>query len=102
MVKVTTCQNGVRIVSEHIPYTRSISLGIWVDAGSRYELPEENGITHFIEHMLFKGTTNRTAKQIAESFDRIGGEINAFTSKEHTCYYAKVLDHHADIALDIL
>ena len=69
MVKVTTCQNGVRIVSEHIPYTRSISLGIWVDAGSRYELPEENGITHFIEHMLFKGTTNRTAKQIAESFD---------------------------------
>ena len=61
MVKVTTCQNGVRIVSEHIPYTRSISIGVWVDAGSRYELPEENGITHFIEHMLFKGTTNRTA-----------------------------------------
>ena len=102
MVQVTKCQNGVRIVSEHIPYTRSISLGIWVDAGSRYELPEENGITHFIEHMLFKGTANRTAKQIAESFDRIGGEVNAFTSKEHTCYYAKVLDHHADIALDIL
>ena len=102
MVQVTKCQNGVRIVSEHIPYTRSISIGIWVDAGSRYELPEENGITHFIEHMLFKGTANRTAKQIAESFDRIGGEVNAFTSKEHTCYYAKVLDHHADIALDIL
>ena len=102
MVQVTNCQNGVRIVSEHIPYTRSISIGIWVDAGSRYELPEENGITHFIEHMLFKGTANRTAKQIAESFDRIGGEVNAFTSKEHTCYYAKVLDHHVDIALDIL
>ena len=102
MVQVTTCQNGVRIVSEHLPYTRSISIGIWVNAGSRYELPEENGITHFIEHMLFKGTANRTAKLIAESFDRIGGEINAFTSKEHTCYYAKVLDHHADIALDIL
>jgi predicted Zn-dependent peptidase len=102
MVQVTTCENGVRIVSEHIPYTRSISIGIWVDAGSRYETPEENGITHFIEHMLFKGTKNRTAKQIAESFDRIGGEVNAFTSKEHTCYYAKVLDHHASIALDIL
>ena len=102
MVQVTTCQNGVRIVSEHIPHTRSISLGIWVDAGSRYELPEENGITHFIEHMLFKGTKNRTAKEIAESFDRIGGEINAFTSKEHTCYYAKVLDHHVHIALDVL
>ena len=102
MVQVKTCQNGVRIVSEHIPHTRSISLGIWVDAGSRYEQPEENGITHFIEHMLFKGTKTRTAKQIAESFDRIGGEVNAFTSKEHTCYYAKVLDHHAHIALDIL
>lgn len=102
MVEVLTCQNGVRIVSEHIPYTRSVSIGIWVDAGSRYELPEENGITHFIEHMLFKGTMTRSAKQIAEAFDRIGGEVNAFTSKEHTCYYAKVLDHHADIALDVL
>lgn len=102
MVQVTKCQNGVRIVSEHIPYTRSISIGIWVDAGSRYELPEENGITHFIEHMLFKGTTTRTAQQIAEEFDRIGGEVNAFTSKEHTCYFAKVLDHHAPIALDVL
>lgn len=102
MVQVTKCNNGVRIVSEQIPHTRSISIGIWVDAGSRYETPEENGITHFIEHMLFKGTKNRTAKQIAESFDRIGGEVNAFTSKEHTCYYAKVLDHHAEIALAIL
>ncbi len=102
MVQVTTCENGVRIVSEQIPHVRSLSIGIWVDAGSRYETPEENGITHFIEHMLFKGTKTRTAKQIAEAFDRIGGEVNAFTSKEHTCYYAKVLDHHAGIALDIL
>ena len=102
MVQVTKCKNGVRIVSEQIPHVRSLSVGIWVDAGSRYETLEENGITHFIEHMLFKGTTTRTAKQIAESFDRIGGEVNAFTSKEHTCYYAKVLDHHADIAVDIL
>ena len=87
---------------EHIPYVRSISVGIWVGAGSRFEQPEENGITHFIEHMLFKGTTTRSARQIAEEFDRIGGEINAFTSKENTCYYAKVLDHHGKLAITIL
>ncbi|MFC7685366.1 M16 family metallopeptidase [Ureibacillus sp. GCM10028918] len=102
MVTVYTCQNGVRIVSEEIPHVRSISVGIWVGAGSRFELPEENGITHFIEHMLFKGTKTRTARQIAEEFDRIGGEINAFTSKENTCYYAKVLDHHGELAVSIL
>jgi len=102
LVKVYTCQNGVRIVSEEIPYVRSISVGIWVGAGSRFELPEENGITHFIEHMLFKGTKTRTARQIAEEFDRIGGELNAFTSKENTCYYAKVLDHHGELAVSIL
>ncbi|MFY3793352.1 M16 family metallopeptidase [Ureibacillus sp. MALMAid1270] len=102
MVSVYTCQNGVRIVSEVIPHVRSISVGIWVGAGSRFEAPEENGITHFIEHMLFKGTKTRTAKQIAEEFDRIGGEINAFTTKENTCYYAKVLDHHGELAITIL
>lgn len=102
MVTVYTCQNGVRIVSEEIPHVRSISVGIWVGVGSRFETPEENGITHFIEHMLFKGTKTRSAKQIAEEFDRIGGEINAFTSKENTCYYAKVLDHHGELAVSIL
>lgn len=102
LVTVYTCKNGVRIVSEHLPYVRSVSVGIWVDTGSRYEAPEENGITHFIEHMLFKGTVNRTARQIAEEFDRIGGEVNAFTTKEHTCYYAKVLDHHGELAISIL
>lgn len=102
LVSVYTCQNGVRIVTEEIPHVRSISVGIWVGAGSRFELPEENGITHFIEHMLFKGTKTRTARQIAEEFDRIGGEINAFTSKENTCYYAKVLDHHGELAISIL
>lgn len=102
MVNVYTCQNGVRIVYEQVPYVRSISVGIWVGAGSRFELPEENGITHFIEHMLFKGTMTRTARQIAEEFDRIGGELNAFTTKENTCYYAKVLDHHGKLAIDIL
>ncbi|GLC87351.1 M16 family metallopeptidase [Lysinibacillus piscis] len=102
MIQVHTCQNGVRIVSEQIDSVRSVAIGIFVNAGSRYELPEENGITHFIEHMLFKGTANRTARQIAEEFDRIGGELNAFTSKENTCYYAKVLDHHAERAITIL
>ena len=102
MINKITCNNGLRIVSEHIPYVRSVAVGIWVQAGSRYELPEENGLTHFIEHMLFKGTETRTAKQIAEEFDRIGGNINAFTSKENTCYYAKVLDHHAEYAVEIL
>nr|WP_106784293.1 pitrilysin family protein [Lysinibacillus timonensis] len=102
MVSVYTCQNGVRIVSEVIPHVRSVSIGIWVGAGSRYEVQEENGITHFIEHMLFKGTKTRTARQIAEEFDRIGGEINAFTTKENTCYYAKVLDHHGELAVTIL
>lgn len=102
LVQVHTCQNGVRIVSEQIDHVRSVTLGIFVDAGSRYELPEENGITHFIEHMLFKGTATRSARQIAEAFDRIGGELNAFTSKENTCYYAKVLDHHAELAITIL
>ncbi|WP_274309497.1 M16 family metallopeptidase [Solibacillus daqui] len=102
MVQIITAKNGVRIVAEQMAHVRSLSVGIWVNAGSRYETIEENGITHFIEHMLFKGTKNRTARQIAEEFDRIGGEINAFTSKENTCYYAKVLDHHGEIAVDIL
>lgn len=77
-------------------------MGIWVNVGSGDEKPEENGITHFIEHMLFKGTYGRTAKEIAESFDRIGGQLNAFTSKENTCYYAVTLDHHAEEAITIL
>lgn len=77
-------------------------MGIWVNVGSANESPEENGLTHFIEHMLFKGTYSRTAKEIAESFDRIGGQLNAFTSKENTCYYAVTLDHHAEEAITIL
>lgn len=102
MVTTHTCENGLRIVSEHIPHFRSVAVGVFVKAGSRDELPEENGITHFIEHMLFKGTETRTAKQIAREFDRIGGDINAYTSKEYTCYYAKVLDHHAEHAVRVI
>ena len=102
MVKKYTCPNGVRILVEKLPYVRSVSMGIWVNVGSGNESPEENGLTHFIEHMLFKGTYSRTAKEIAESFDRIGGQLNAFTSKENTCYYAVTLDHHAEKAITIL
>ncbi len=97
-----TSQNGVRIISEHIPHVRSVAVGVWVYVGSKHETPEENGLTHFIEHMLFKGTATRSARQIAEEFDRIGGYVNAFTSKENTCYYAKVLDHHAKHAISVL
>ena len=102
MVTKLKCQNGVRILVENLPYVRSVSMGIWVNVGSENESPEENGITHFIEHMLFKGTYSRTAKEIAESFDRIGGQLNAFTSKENTCYYAVTLDYHAIEAITIL
>ena len=102
MLQKRISQNGVRIVYEHIPHVRSVAVGVWVDVGSRHETPEKNGLTHFIEHMLFKGTATRSARQIAEEFDRIGGYVNAFTSKEQTCYYAKVLDHHAKHAISVL
>lgn len=102
MIVKHTLPNGVRIVAESIPHVRSVALGIWIGAGSEQETPENNGISHFIEHMLFKGTATRTARQLAESFDEIGGQVNAFTSKEMTCYYAKVLDEHFSTALEIL
>jgi predicted Zn-dependent peptidase len=95
-------QNGIRVVVEEIPSVRSVSLGIWVGAGSRDENPENNGVTHFIEHMMFKGTEKLNARQIAELFEGIGGQVNAFTSKEYTCYYAKVLDEHFGLALETL
>jgi predicted Zn-dependent peptidase len=102
MLNKYTCQNGVRIVLEHIPTVRSVAIGVWIGTGSRNEDLQNNGISHFLEHMFFKGTTTRTAKEIAESFDSIGGQVNAFTSKEYTCYYAKVLDTHSQFALDVL
>ncbi|OEH92328.1 M16 family metallopeptidase [Bacillus solimangrovi] len=102
MIKKYTCQNGLRIVLENIPTVRSVAIGIWVGTGSRNETIENNGISHFLEHMFFKGTKTRSSKEIAESFDSIGGQVNAFTSKEYTCFYAKVLDDHASFALDVL
>ncbi|MCL7746515.1 M16 family metallopeptidase [Halalkalibacter alkaliphilus] len=102
MVNRIELDNGVRILAEHISSVRSVSIGVWIGTGSRFEKKEENGISHFLEHMFFKGTKTRTAAEIAESFDSIGGQVNAFTSKEYTCYYAKVLDDHAAYAVDVL
>ena len=102
MVEIKKLDNGVQVVLEEIDYVRSISFGIWVRNGSRNEVPEFNGMSHFIEHMLFKGTENRTAKQIAEEMDAVGGQINAYTTKEYTCYHTRVLDKHFDRALDVM
>jgi len=98
----TVLPNGVRIVTEEIEYVRSVALGIWVGAGSRDEREGFEGISHFIEHMLFKGTEKRTARELAESLDAVGGQINAFTAKEYTCYYTKTLDEDVDLAIDVL
>jgi len=100
--EITTLANGIRIISEDIPHVHSVSIGIWIGAGSRYENEKTNGISHFMEHLLFKGTERRTAKGIAEELDSVGGQINAFTSRENTCYYARVLDEHVDLAIDVL
>ncbi|GAK38456.1 putative peptidase [Paenibacillus sp. TCA20] len=101
-MKKMILSNGLRVVMEQIPTSRSVSFGIWVKTGSRNEDDSINGVSHFIEHMLFKGTDRFDAKDIAEQFDAIGGNVNAFTSKEYTCYYAKVLDEHLPIAVDVL
>jgi predicted Zn-dependent peptidase len=98
----TILQNGLRVVSEELTHVRSVSVGIWIDTGSRDEGLETNGISHFIEHMVFKGTRRRSIKDIARSIESVGGYMNAFTGKEHTCYYARVLDEHTALAIDVL
>ena len=98
----TVLPNGVRIITEEIDYVRSVSVGLWVGAGSRDEREGYEGISHFIEHMFFKGTKNRTARDLAESLEAVGGQLNAFTTKEYTCFYAKVLDEDMDLAIDVL
>jgi len=102
MIRTTRLSNGVRVLTEEMPNMVSASLGIWVENGSRYETPEKNGLSHFIEHLLFKGTKRRTAAQIAEEIDAVGGVLNAFTGKEYTCYYVKVLGEHVAMATDLL
>jgi predicted Zn-dependent peptidase len=101
-INCTSLQNGVKIVSRRMPYVRSVSMGVWVNVGARDETAPESGLSHFIEHMIFKGTARRSAYQIAKEFDAIGGQTNAFTSMEHTCYHAKVLDTHLETMVDIL
>ena len=94
--------NGFRIVTEHMPGLKSAALGIWVDAGGRHERVEQNGIAHFLEHMAFKGTRRRSALQIAEEIEDVGGYINAYTSREMTAYYARVLEEDVPLALDVI
>jgi predicted Zn-dependent peptidase len=102
MYRKTVLDNGIRVATETLPYFPTVSFGIWWKTGSRYEDPTNNGISHFIEHMLFKGTANRTAYDIAREIDAVGGTLNAFTGKEYTCVYARVLKRDMDIAIDIL
>ena len=102
MYIIDKLDNGIKVVMEKIEYVNSVTIGVIVDNGSIRENIENNGVSHFIEHMMFKGTKNRTPKQIAESIDDIGGQLNAFTGKEQTCYFAKVLDQHLPIAIDAL
>lgn len=102
MYEIKTLDNGIKVVADNIAHLKSVSMGVWIGNGSRYETKEENGISHFIEHMLFKGTEKRSAKDIACEIDSVGGMINAFTAREYTCYYTKTLDTHAPIAMDVL
>src|SRR4029077_4380169 len=94
--------NGLVVITENMPHVRSVSVGVWVRSGSRGEAPHENGVAHFIEHMVFKGTERRSAEAIAREMDSIGGMLDAFTSKEQICFNAKVLDEHLPIAFDII
>jgi predicted Zn-dependent peptidase len=101
-LRLTTLPNGFRIVTEHMPGLKSASVGIWVTAGGRHERVEQNGIAHFLEHMAFKGTARRTALQIAEAVEDVGGYINAYTSREMTAYYARVLEADVPLAVDVI
>ncbi len=102
MVSRSVLPNGLRVITEEMPGVQSATIGIWVENGSRFETAQQNGISHFLEHLFFKGTERRTAAAIAEEIDAVGGVLNAFTSKEYTCYYAKVLAEHLPLAIDLL
>lgn len=98
----TQLSNGVQILTKRMPHVRSVSMGVWANVGARDESAAQSGLSHFIEHMIFKGTAKRSALEIAKAFDAIGGQSNAFTSMEHTCYHARVLDSHLETMIDIL
>ena len=99
---ITTLPNGLRVVTRNMPGLHSATLGLWVSAGGRDERAEQNGIAHFLEHMAFKGTARRTALQIAEEIEDVGGYINAYTSRDTTAYYARVLAADTALALDVI
>jgi predicted Zn-dependent peptidase len=94
--------NGIRLVTERMPHVRSVAVGVWVETGSRDEIAERGGISHLIEHLVFKGTATRSAESIARTMDSVGGQMDAFTTKEHTCFYVQVLDEHLPLAVDLL
>jgi predicted Zn-dependent peptidase len=98
----TELPGGLRVLTERMPAVRSVTLGIWAGVGSRDETPRLAGASHYLEHLLFKGTRRRSARDIAEAMDAVGGETNAFTSKEYTCFYARTLDRDLPLAVDIL
>ena len=102
MIQKSVLDNGIRVVSEKIPAVRSAAVGIWIETGARHEMPRVSGISHFVEHMLFKGTRTRDARTIAKTIDSVGGVLNGFTSREYTCYYAKVLGEKLPLAIDLL
>jgi predicted Zn-dependent peptidase len=102
MVTAETLPSGLRLITESMPDVRSVSVGVWLTRGSRHESDAESGVAHFVEHMLFKGTTTRSARDIAQTIDSLGGQLDAFTAKEYAGYYVKVLDQHLPIALELL
>jgi predicted Zn-dependent peptidase len=102
VIKRTVLPGGLRVISEHVPAMRSVSVGMWVNVGSRDEETSVAGSAHFLEHLLFKGTTSKTALEISSAIDRVGGEMNAFTGKEYTCFYSRVLDQDLDVAIETL
>ena len=101
-VEITTLSNGLRVVTDAMEHLQSASVGIWVDAGARHESEEMHGIAHLLEHMAFKGTARRGAREIAEEIEAVGGHLNAYTGREHTAYYARVLKADVPLAVDIL
>src|SRR5216683_3068134 len=101
-IRKTVLPNGLLVLTESMPHLRSVSMGAWIGSGSRDEAPEVNGVSHFVEHMVFKGTTSRSAQQIAREVDTIGGNLDAFTGKEMVCFNIKVLDENVPPALDVL
>jgi predicted Zn-dependent peptidase len=94
--------NGIRVITERMPHVRSVAVGVWVETGSRHEPETRAGVSHLIEHLVFKGTANRTAEDIARTMDSVGGQMDAFTTKEHTCFYVQVLDEHLPLAVELL